>query len=324
MVKHISNFGVCAFAAILTLAFAPSGCSIITPPKFILVDSKVVETTRSDSVEAEVIKTPRYSQMVSQIKSVALSAPSSCANQSAASATGSAANTGDVVKTLCGVEMAEIERALVRQGFTVYSWNMVSSAINANITKNAAAVAKALGAQVLFQVNSLERVTVNPGRDSRIERSFLKSNAFGESLSPLELDDSQINKIKAVTTGDEAKRFRSIVRLGAMLDINAVDSETGQTIWFYRGSKQEDSSRNVFASFLLQCWDSWGPWCLKAEPQRHNNPQQTPEKPSAEVRSTEVETVSIDPRPASKQDTTYSALLRDVTADFVNRFKSGQ
>ena len=102
-----------------------------------------------------------------------------------------------------------------------------------------------------------------------------------------------------------------------MLDINAVDTETGQTLWFYRWSKHEDTSKNYFASFLVQCWDGWG--CRKEEEQARYLQQNTPEK-----RSSEVESVSISARPASEQDVVYYGLLRDVTADFVNHFSASK
>jgi hypothetical protein len=326
MVKLTSNFSVFVLVSIVIIAITLSGCANFKEvtgrnSRFILVQSKVVSTTRNESLAAEVTKTPRYSNIVSQIHSVALSAPSSCANQSAASATGSAANTGDIVKTLCGVEMAEIERALVRQGFTVYSWNMVNNAILANRQESAAAVAKRLGAQVLFQVNSLERVIMTPGRDAQIEHNFQNSSASGESLSPLKLDEQQISKINAIIGTDELKRLPSSKRLGAMLDINAVDSATGQTIWFYRWSKHEDSSKKILAKYLLQCWDYWGPWCRIEEGQI---PEPESPKNESQKRSTEVATFSTDPRPASEQDVIYFELLRDVTVDFVKRFSSGQ
>jgi hypothetical protein len=343
MVKHTSNLGVFALASIVIFATILNGCASRTS-RFILVQSRVASTTRNDNF-AEVTKTPRYSNIVSQIHSVALSAPSSCANQSASSATGSASNTGDVVKTRCGVEMAEIERALVRQGFTVYSWNMVNNAIIANSHESATAVAKRLGAQVLFQVNSLERVIMIPGRDAQIDHNFQNSNASGESLGPLKLDEQKISKINAIIGTDELKRLPSATRLGAMLDINAVDSATGQTIWFYRWSKHEDSSKKILAKYLLQCWDYWAPWCMIEEGQisEPKNESQSRvrrlfEDTIGRKGSTEVATFSTDshpaseqeatfstnPRPASEQDVIYFELLRDVTADFVKRFSSGQ
>jgi hypothetical protein len=277
----------------------------------------VFETTRNNS-EAEVTITPRYSKIASQVKSVALSAPSSCADKPASSATGAALSRGEVVKTNCGVEMAEIERELVRQGYTVYSWDMLNKSLNANKSENAHVIVKKLGAQVLFQVNSLERILMTPGRDARIEHNFFASNASGDTLEKLELTEEQRNKINELLKDDDRNRLSSTKKLGAMIDINAVDSETGQTIWFYRWSRHEDISKNAFASYLLQCWDNWGPWCMIQNEPGNDNQQIEDEKSSTDIK--DMSTVS---RPASELDAIYFGLLREVTADFGKRFSSG-
>lgn len=314
MADDISKHDLFVFAVILIIALI-SGCA--GREQVILVQSSVTDITRNENV-AEVTATPRYSKMVSQIKSVALKAPTSCADESAAKATGKAEGRGDIVKTLCGVEMAEIERALVRQGFIVYSWNLVNNTIGKH-NKEATAIeaAKWLGAQVLFQVNSLERVTLNPGRDTRLERSFFKSNSYGDALSPLELDENQIKKIKALIGEDEIKQLAYTKKLGAMLDISAVDSETGQTIWFYRWTNQKDTSKHIFAKSLVHC-NLRG--CHNADIEYKDEDNQDKSK----KRNEEIEDLSISARPASEQDAIYFNLLKDVTIDFVKHFSSGR
>ncbi len=317
MIKNISKSGFFALAALLILSFSSGGCASRTS-KFIRVQSRIIEMTRNNS-GAEVTTTPRYSKIASQVKSVALSAPSSCADKSLSSATGAAMSRGEVVKTNCGVEMAEIERELVRQGFTVHSWDMLNKSLNANKSENAHAIVKKLGAQTLFQINSLERVLVAPGSDALIEHNFFSSNASGDTLEQMELTEEQRNKINDLIKDDDKSRLSSTKKLGAMLDINAIDSETGQSIWFYRWSKHEDTSKNVFASYLLECWDNWGPWCMIMQEPGNENRHAVPEKSS-----TDVQNVSTDPRPASLQDVIYFGLLREVTADFGKRFSSGR
>jgi hypothetical protein len=315
MFNSKSNLGIYMFA-ILIIAFTLNGCA--KRSQFILVQSKAVETLKNDNI-AEVTTTPRYSKMISQIKSVALNAPSSCENKSTSAATGTAESKGSIVKTYCGVEMAEIERALVRQGFTVYSWNMINNAIVENKKdKTPLEVAKLLGAQVLFQVNSLERVLVTPGSDTILERSFFESNEYGDVLSPLKLDENRKSEINAATPKDELS-VNGKQLLGIMLDINAVDTETGQTIWFYRCNKNEDFSKNIIDSSLFQCWDNWG--CQKEIAQSRNNEQTTTSEKSS---TGEKYLISTSARPASEQDAIYFSLLRDATADFVKRFSSGR
>jgi hypothetical protein len=308
MIKQESKRDVFMYAAILSIAFTLSGCT----GKYVLVQSHAIETTKIGDT-AEVTITPRYSKMVSKIKSVALNAPSSCANKSASEATGSVEGRGDVVKTLCGVEMAEIERALVRQGYIVYSWNMLNNLIGTNMT--AIEGAKKLGAQVLFQVNSLERIKVTPARDVHIERSFFESNEYGDRLKPTVINENIISKYKDDIEKNEYNHLSSSKKLGAMLDISAIDTETHQTIWFYRWNNQEDGSKNVIASFLCECnWKG----CTSRDIENNDNDEKVISK-----RDEDVKNVSINARPASEQDTIYFSLLRNVTADFVKRFSIG-
>ena len=286
------------------------------PTNFILAQSNIVETTKIDNLVAEVTKSTLYSKMNGKIKSVAISAPSSCADQSASSATGTAENKGTLVKTNCGVEMAELERTLVGQGFTVYSWNLVKNTVNSN-KNDTRTVAKQLGAQVLFQVNSLERVAVSPGRDAHIERNFFESNEFGDIINPVALDDDRINFIKNIISADEQNWFMSSKRLGAMLDVNAVDIETGQTIWFYRWSKHENTSQSIVTGYLLECSPHFN--CRKVRAKGRSVKGGDGGK-----RSNETESFSSSARVASAPDVVYFGLLRDVTIDFVRRFSSDQ
>jgi len=300
-------------AAVFTFVFTLSGCTRTS--KYVYVESSLIDTTKNET-QAEVTMTPHYSKIFPRIKSVALNAPSSCANQSTSTATGQAEGKGSIVKTYCGVEMAEIEKALVRQGFTVYSWNMMQNALKINQTP--IEVAKSLGAQVLFQVNSLERVKVKPGRDTRIEHNFFGSNDKGEKLNSLELEQYWITEVNKLIETEEHKQLSSAKKLGAMLDISAVDAETGQTIWFYRWFNNEDTSKSLFATYFLQCWSNWG--CRNEREQGQASTRATlPEK-----RSAEVETFQDSARPASEEDATYFTLLRNVTADFGKRFSSGK
>jgi len=78
-------------------------------------------------------------------------------------------------------------------------------------------VAKSLGAQVLFQVNSLERIKVKPGRDARIERSFFDSNNKGEKLNSIELEQYWITEINKLIEAEEHKQLSSAKKLGLCL-----------------------------------------------------------------------------------------------------------
>ena len=110
-----------------------------------------------------------------------------------------------------------------------------------------------------------------------------------------------------------------------MLDVSMVDSETGQTIWFYRWLNQKDTSTLAFANFLLHCKPRG---CHKGKElnfvDQDSSRQNDQKSKSSEKRSSEIENNSTNASPSSEEDAEYFNLLKDVTADFVKRFSSGQ
>ena len=299
--------------------FATLGClalamSAACARHYVKIESRLVESSRDTS--PEITATPQYFKAQHAIHKVALRAPDSCASQTAAAATGAAANQGSVVGTACGVEMAELERALSRAGYVVYSWKMIANMVGDAMHPSgvtAIAAAKHLGAQVVFQVNSLERVRVRPGQDARWERQFVESDSRGSNRAPIELADIDIQSLRSLVSDRETALLKR-ERLGAMLDANAIMVDTGQTVWFYRWIKAEPVREDDQTSVLAR--RDKGQW-IAIEPEQSYEPKQTM------VRSAEVEAVSTSGRSASEEEAVYFRLMRDVIGDFVAQFLKG-
>ena len=85
--------------ATLTALATVAGCT-----KFVVVESRLVASTRQTA--PELTPTAQYQQALPTIRRVAVRAPDSCTSLTAAQRTGTAAGTGTVVATQCGVEMA--------------------------------------------------------------------------------------------------------------------------------------------------------------------------------------------------------------------------
>lgn len=281
-------------------------------PEFVLVESELrIET--SQSLDPEVTDTPRYRSELGSVKTVAIQAPSECASQTAANATGQAAATGTVVKTHCGVEMGEIERELTKQGFIVQSWSTLASMVQEQRLTPTQAAAK-LGAQVLFQVNSLERVQGEPARGARWERRFYSSDDIATKGEPLELPESEQRMLRGMVSQREDGALTGL-RLGAMLDVNAILVSSGQTIWFYRWQKLDTGDLSTSLKALATR--------LPPEPWRKVQPRQLPSvaADSYEARSwIERGEEHSGGGPANAQDATYFQLMREVVRDFVTRF----
>src|SRR5262245_61940076 len=98
---------------------ALTGCSSTS---YFLVSSQYVSNTQAQQAP-EVIASDTYRANATSTNTVvAVRAPDSCSNNTADQVTGGAASKGTIMLTNCGVEMAEVERALARTGYRVISW----------------------------------------------------------------------------------------------------------------------------------------------------------------------------------------------------------
>ncbi len=221
-------------AAISVLTLALAGCG----GKFLIVKSKLLEKQRAD--EREVTLSPKYKELLSAkgIKKVAVRAPDACTAESASDRTGVGKKQQSVMSTDCGVEMGEIERALTGAGFVVISWRDLAQKIKSE-SLTAIAAAEALGATVLFQINSLELVESRPGSDARWDRVFCKADREAQVEGPKEVDGDTRKELVEKMGSQEKALMSGKVSLAAMLDVNAVLVDGAQAIWFYRWVKPE-------------------------------------------------------------------------------------
>lgn len=117
---------------------------------------------------------------------IALLAPDTCAPRSWAEGSGEAKTRERLLQTNCGVAMAELERALVQQGWSVSSWKAVDQLVRADRI-SALQAAQKLGARVILQVNSLERSEQYPLKDLNWDTQFYESDRTGRKggLAPV-------------------------------------------------------------------------------------------------------------------------------------------
>src|SRR5262249_55082612 len=121
---------------------------------------------------------------------VAFRAPDSCLTQTAGRATGMTTNSGAILTTGCAVWLAEVERAVTLEGLRVISWDVL---LRAERTGNGSIyeVAKKLGADLVFILNSLEAMAVKGGSDLALSISYYQSNPDGARLGDLPMTDEQ-------------------------------------------------------------------------------------------------------------------------------------
>jgi hypothetical protein len=293
-----------ALTLIATALFL-SGCG-----NHYLLTSKFVMATQQES-PPDIIETPTYRSEVAKIKTVAVKAPDSCSNFTVDERTGGAVSQEAVLKTTCGVEMAEIERALSKASYRVISWKVMAREMEGR-NLSALQVSSNLGAQLLFQINSLEKSRRVLGKDARWERAYYRSNEFGDTLEEQAFDDETRSFLKY----SFLDRFESSVdlkRLAVTLDANAVNVKDGETIWFYRWTLTDPAAADYQQKKLIFC----------------KNPRLCfPVKPLARVSDAkadvysagESEAVSVAEKPEDREKALYDSLLKSIVDNLVTSF----
>ena len=275
--------------------------------------------------EAYAFGTPRYESSYANYRKVAVAAPSSCENRStsgdlrAGDAGGRTSN--EVLATACGVEMAMLERVLAERGYTVTSWRSIAQTAQG---RSSVEVARSFGAEVLFQVNSLER-TARPAGDAQTRYTWLKSDAWGnhgpELQSSLTLSPSDIQQLNDAAL-QRQRAADGAEYPGAMADINAIDVATGETIWLYRWERAVDSASTDNSALLMKgtptTADAAGlrRWSIET-PIRPREVAAQPAAPS-------LLTASSQRGGARTGRSAQDQLLEEIVQDFVGTFQTGQ
>jgi len=289
--------------ALLLAAGGPlSGCA-----SYYVVQSRFVEADRV-SPQPEVTATPLYAQVRGAIQNVALRPPDTCEDRTAGQTEGEARSRAEVLRTRCGVEMAELERALAKGGFLVVSWAAIQdkAASDEMAPMNAAAE---LGVDALIQVNSLERSTIDPGRDARWERRFYESTQRGEVGSPTQVERRRGERFVRLVEPEE-ERLLPGERLAATIDANAVLVANGASFWFYRWTVVDTPPSDPLARVHVVCESD------DCVPVREPAVSAGDEGPMAGS----IEAVSTGGRSADREQVIYHRLIRTLVEDLVARF----
>lgn len=290
------------------LMLSCTGLTACGSPYYLVTSDFVV----ADNPEAppEVVASQTYLSVIPHIHSLAILAPEGCANETAAQSSGEAAGQGLLLKTTCGIEMAELERALTKAGFQVISWNVLQNKVaKEELTPNAAS--KELGAEVLFQINSLERSMIHAGQDARWERRFYESNQQGEQLQPVSLPAKEGNQLIDHIKQKEATLLGQ-ERLSVTINASASLVETGESMWFYEWTHAEAHDHDELMKILAFCDDGK---CRETSAQSQKKPEEDP------LISGSSEAVSKQKSVKDQPTVTYHKLLRQLVTNLANSFK---
>ena len=284
-----------------------------------LLTSKFVVSAQAEKLP-EIIETPTYIDSHSRIYTVAVRAPDSCSNQTAASATGDARASGTILKTECGVEMAELERALAKKGYRVISWKVLARELSIS-GKSAGEVASTLGAEVLFQINSLEKSQKSLGKDARWERNYFLSNEYGDRLGEQLFDEPtrQFLRSRYLLNSEQRVERYGLSQPSVTLDANAVMVATGESIWYYQWTHADASGMDYKTQALISC-KSDNRECQPLAPLRRAG-----ETVATETKSSgDSDAVSVSEQPEDLLAAKQAVLLSAAIKNLVESFSKGQ
>lgn len=281
-----------------------SGCGTSAP--YFLIESRLVESDRRSDAP-DVTETPAFRAMRGGISTIGLQPPDVCADQGASAGDGTAQLEVGILRTRCGVEMAELERALARAGYGVVSWGAVQHMARSQKTSLLES-AQSLGVDVLLQVNALERVEIRPGRDARFERRFYHATQSGERARPASVPQSRARIFEALIEPRESTMATGS-RVGAAINVSAVQVETGATVWFYEWAQVDVAERDPSVELLVDCQESS---CAEVE------------KPSRRAAQGPVQGsisgISVAGDPADERQAVFHDLVRSLVTDLAERF----
>jgi len=269
--------------------------------------------------QQKITSTPAH-RALPQNLAVAVRAPDRCANQSAAETTGEAKAAGDVLRMRCGVEMAELERALAEFKYRVISWSAIEQIVvrQAGITPLAAA--KNLNADVLFQINSLERSEANRGHDETWSGQFYASDKFGNRGVPAEVPEERARALEAWGR-PQGLNIRSSQQVSVTANVTATLVETGESIWFYEWTVVEEPLEATIPTVqLFECHEDILSRCFRRQPHATTQLAPPPAVSAPPLRSGGHGGAIGSPRAASERDAVYYELIHAIVEDLVREF----
>ncbi|HEX5753942.1 MAG TPA: hypothetical protein VFZ09_47600 [Archangium sp.] len=224
----------------IAMLFA-SGCSHApvvyppAPPIYYAVSFERVRTTEGGAL-------PRQSDVLAQDaaqqlrlgQKVAFLPPDSCTTESVSPSGASQNNTSILMR--CGALLASLEAEVAKAGYPVVSWQALKGSGAAGSQERA----RALGVNILFEVNQLSQESRDPGARQISNLRFSREEGPGRAL-PVPVMPEVAERC--------ARQLSSLPRSGereylSTINLKAVEVATGRALWLYQNTVVELVERN--------------------------------------------------------------------------------
>ena len=288
-----------------------SSCAV-TPVNYYVVES--AHDVSIADIKPDVMTTTTYKKYKNRIKTIAVRAPEVCSNDSLKPS--SSIETDAVLSSKCGQAMSVLERELVKNGYRVISWKVIASRSE---NKTALELAKLHKAELLLQINSLDRTIDVTDKSSKWTDTFYSSDSRGNkqgiaTVGPEQAKAMLDNSLTEAQTKERASIFGK--QPGASIDVTATLVKNAESVWFYKWTKLERYSeihKTKMVSYVKCndsiCWEWW--------PQNYKPSNKTKDQHFITGSSNTIETA----RYTNASNRMYQKLLNDVIKDMVSRLK---
>jgi heme-degrading monooxygenase HmoA len=168
--------------------------------------------------------------------------------------------------------------------------------------------ASKLGVHALVQVNALERIDVQPGRDARFERRFYRATRAGERGEAARVATELRGDFESLIGPKEARLVRG-KRVGATINVSAVWVDTGATMWFYEWSRIDEAVAEPVVEVVADCDDDGCSEVGKLGPVESDGLVQG-----------SISGISLSGDPEDESQAIFQGLVRALVTDLAERF----
>jgi hypothetical protein len=219
-----------------------------------------------------------------------------------------------------GVEMAELERALAEFKYRVISWSAIEQTVIRQAGVTPLAAAKNLNADVLFQINSLERSEANRGHDENWSDQFYTSDKYGNRGAPAEVPEERARVLEAWGR-PQGQHIRSGQQISVTANVTATLVATGESIWFYKSTVVEEPLEATIPTVqLFECHEKILSRCFHRQPQTTTGLAPSPAASASPLRSGGYGGSIGRHRVANEHDAVYYKLIGKIVEDIVREF----
>lgn len=224
------------FLSFFTAMLFASGCShapVIyppAPPLYYTVSFETRRTTESGELPPQSdVLAQDAAQLLKPGRKVAFLPPDSCTTESV-SPSGAAQDSTSILMR-CGALLASLEAEVAKSGYSVVSWQALKSSGAAGSQERA----RAMGVNILFEVNQLSQESREPGARQVSNLRFGREEGPGQAL-PVPVMPAVAERCAQQLSGLKRTGEREYL---STVNLKAVDVATGRALWLYQNTVVE-------------------------------------------------------------------------------------